>query len=284
MEILLSILIVTRNRPDSLERTLLSLTSQDYKPFEVIISDDSDIEELIESNKRLAHKYGVGYITGPRNGLYANRNHVAKKSRGTHFRTMDDDHEFPAMHFQECIKAIIESPDAILTIGEYFPSDYSRPLPAPVPGQLHPRGFSYKPQEMSMYYGISCGATIYPKEVVDRNILNSELYKFGILYLEYGARLSKLGYSIKHIQNTYVIHHYDEGKRSESSMKIINGARIFSMLMLSFEHKPTLINKFLTITELFKGWLKKEHTISMIRKASKNVSIYRTQKGSKYKI
>ncbi|MFM6022178.1 MAG: glycosyltransferase family 2 protein, partial [Dolichospermum sp.] len=42
--ILLSIALVTRNRPESLERCLKSLRSQNVQPFEVVISDDSDIE------------------------------------------------------------------------------------------------------------------------------------------------------------------------------------------------------------------------------------------------
>lgn len=269
MKVLLSVALVTRNRPKSLERTLESLSKQNPQPFEVAISDDSDSEFMIASNKELAHKYKCKYISGPQRGLYTNRNFVAKHCTGTHFRTMDDDHEFPENHIKACIEAIKTDENAIWTIGEYYPTDKERPIPAPIPGQLHPRGFSYAPKDMSQYYGISCGASIYPRSVIDDNILNLESYMFGNLYLEYGARLSNNGYSIKFLDSTYVLHHYDENNRSISSMKIINSAKIFSMYMLSFYHKKTLKNKFLTIAEIIKGIIAREYSLSLIVNAFK---------------
>lgn len=248
----LSIAIVTRNRTDSLERTLTSLAKQKIKPFEIIISDDSDKETEIKSNRSLAEKFGCQYIRGPQKGLYANRNFVAKHCNGTHIRTMDDDHEFPENHLEACIAAIEKDNQTIWTIGEYYPWDKERPLPAPIPGQLHPRGFSYTPKVLDKYYGISCGASIYPRTVIDNNVLNLEIYKFGILYLEYGARLLKKGFRIHPLHTTYVIHNYDENNRSESSKQIINSARVFAMLMLSFYHQKSLRNQFLTVIQLAK--------------------------------
>src|SRR4051812_34264064 len=100
-DILLSIALVTRNRPKSLERTLQSLRIQKIWPHEVVISDDSDIEAAIKQNKRLALLYACKYIKGPGRGLYANRNFAAKHCSGTHIRTMDDDHEFPENHLTD---------------------------------------------------------------------------------------------------------------------------------------------------------------------------------------
>src|SRR3954454_3566516 len=97
----LSVALVTRNRPDSLRRTLESLKQQSLQPYEVIISDDSDNETLIAVNNELAQKYSCRYIKGPGKGLYANRNFVARHCSGTHIRTMDDDHEFPENHLVE---------------------------------------------------------------------------------------------------------------------------------------------------------------------------------------
>jgi glycosyltransferase involved in cell wall biosynthesis len=190
----LSIAIVTRNRPESLQRALESLSNQNTQAFEIVISDDSNLEEMIAANKELASAYGAKHILGPQNGLYANRNFVARNCSGTHFRTMDDDHEFPDNHIKICLEAIEQDPYAIWTIGEYCPPDENRSLPAPIPGQLHPMGYSYSPADMTTYFGISCGATIYPKKVVEKNVLNLETYMFGILYLEYGSRLYNKGY------------------------------------------------------------------------------------------
>src|SRR6266436_1047865 len=99
-EISLSVALVTRNRPASLERTLRSLQPQRAPLLEIIISDDSTSEHAIEV-KQLAQNYNCQYLRGPQRGLYANRNHVARACRGTHIRTMDDDHEFPADHFEK---------------------------------------------------------------------------------------------------------------------------------------------------------------------------------------
>ena len=46
---LLSVALVTRNRPGSLQRALASLRSQNIQPFEAIVSDDPDEEFVSEA-------------------------------------------------------------------------------------------------------------------------------------------------------------------------------------------------------------------------------------------
>jgi glycosyltransferase involved in cell wall biosynthesis len=267
MQYLISIAIVTRNRPDSLERTLESLSKQSVQPFEIIISDDSNSNDFIELNKEIADKFKCKYISGPQKGLYANRNFVAKNCTGTHIRTMDDDHEFPVDHFKVCLEAVKAEPDTIWTIGEYNPTSTEMSLPGPVPGQLHARGYSYTPANMEDYFGISCGASIYPRKVIDDGVLNVEIFKFGIVYLEYGARLANKKFKIKHLSNTYIIHHYDSENRSVSSMEIINGAQVFSMFMLSFHHKRSFKNIMLTTGEIIKGIMLKKYSLKLVKSA-----------------
>lgn len=93
-EIRLSVALVTRNRVGSLRLTLRSLQQQETPPYEVIVSDDSDNESAAQTQE-LVQEFGFVYLRGPQRGLYANRNHVALACKGTHIRTMDDDHEFP---------------------------------------------------------------------------------------------------------------------------------------------------------------------------------------------
>ena len=97
----LSVALVTRNRPDSLQRTLRSLRAQDLQPFEVVVSDDSE-PALAGATRDVALEHGCRYLTGPQRGLYANRNAAALACQGTHVRTMDDDHEFPGGHAAAC--------------------------------------------------------------------------------------------------------------------------------------------------------------------------------------
>lgn len=270
--ILLSIAIVTRNRPDSLERTLKSLSLQRPLPYEVIISDDSNSEEMIRQNKEVVGKYGYKHIVGLMKGLYVNRNFVAKQCTGTHIRTMDDDHEFPERHMQACMDAITSNPEIIWTIGEYHPWDKQRPIPVMerIPGQLDPRGFAYAPKDMNNYYGISCGASIYPRSVITRKIMNLETYNFGMLFLEYGVRLHKNGFKIRHLNTTYVLHHAEQNDATMVSSQIIMSAKLFCMFMFSFKHYPTIKNKLLTINQILREVLSKNCSFKLVGDAYRN--------------
>lgn len=273
--ITLSIALVTRNRPESLQIVLESISKQNVQLHEIVISDDSNDDESIRQNKVLADKYRCKYNSGPQRGLYCNRNFVAKLCTGSHIRTMDDDHEFPENHFIKCLEAINEEPEVIWTIGEYLQKHINRPLPSPIAGQLHPRGFSYLPNDMNEYYGISCGGTIYPREVIESENLNSEFYYFGIIYLEYGARLKKLGYTIKSLRSTYLIHNDQQTTATILTKQIINEAKIFAILCFSFSHQPTLKNKFLTVAQITLDFVTNKMSIKTFLSAVSNYKIFR---------
>src|SRR4051794_15374802 len=183
----ISVAVVTRNRPDSLERTLRSLRAQDRQPFEVLVSDDSDTTHAGDS-RAVAERYGCRYLVGPRRGLYANRNAVAAACAGTHIRTMDDDHEFPEDHWSACEQAVRRDPKAVWIIGETVPSEGLLETDR-CPGELHPRGFSVTPKDPDDTWAISDGASIYPAEIFRSGLRFSESFKFGASYLEFGSRL-----------------------------------------------------------------------------------------------
>ncbi|MFN3588948.1 MAG: glycosyltransferase [Spirosomataceae bacterium] len=256
----LSIAIVTRNRSVSLMRLLKNLSEQEgyIDLCEVLISDDSNIQSEIQSNKIIAEGFGAKYYSGPQNGLYANRNFVANKVKGTHFRTMDDDHLFPKNHLLECLKAIENEPNTIWTIGEYGYNEnigVSKELEDkkdghPIAGQLHPRGYSYVPNSLDDYYGVSCGATIYPRVVVDNQDMNTEKFRFGKSYLEYGARLKYKGYKIKPLLSTFVYHEMLETHGDIYNVDVIKSS-IYATYMLSFVYQPSLKNKFYFFMQMF---------------------------------
>ena len=247
----LSVALVTRNRPVSLERTLKSLRGQSVQPWEAIVSDDSE-EAQAREMERIALAYDCRYLRGPGRGLYANRNHAALACSGTHIRTMDDDHEFPDAHFAECRKALDDDPGSIWIIGEYYPDTKDRRAPPPCPAQLHPRGFSSAPEDPDRCWAISDGASIYPRIVFDRGIRYVERFKFGAAYLELGSRLYWLGYRIRQLRTTYVIHHFDPLARSFADPKDEMSSRFFAMLCHAYTYQPTLTNKLLCALELAK--------------------------------
>jgi glycosyltransferase involved in cell wall biosynthesis len=246
----LSVALVTRNRLASLERTLRSLRGQSVQPFEVVLSDDSD-EVQSDAVAHIAHDYGCKYVRGPQRGLYANRNHVAQACVGTHIRTMDDDHEFPEAHFEKCIGALEQDAESVWIIGEHNAgSAYF--VPPPCPGELTPRGFSATPPDPQNCWAISDGASIYPRTIFDREIRYVEAFKFGASYLEFGSRLRWLGYRIRQLLTTFVIHQFDWATRSFSDSESDMASRFFAMQCHSHVYQPNLSNKLLSGFEIVK--------------------------------
>jgi glycosyltransferase involved in cell wall biosynthesis len=247
-EIRLSVALVTRNRPESLAGTLRSLRAQDVQPFEVVVSDDSDPEHL-DASRAVALEHGARHTLGPRRGLYANRNAVAALCTGTHVRTMDDDHEFPLGHLAACMRAVARRPDTIWIIGECLPGEEASAKPWVCPGQLHPRGHAVTPPPGTSIWAIADGASIYPRGVFERGLRFSESFPFGAAYLEWGSRLHWLGYDIRHLDETFVIHHLDLNARSFQNVRCNAGSRLFAGLCHSFIYQPSLRNRALTLME-----------------------------------
>ena len=250
----ISVALVTRNRPDSLERTLQSLRAQSVQPFEVVISDDSDEARAAET-RELAVKYGCRYTRGPQRGLYANRNHAARACQGTHIRAMDDDHTFQAGHFARCLEEAATEPAAVWLVSEYIPADEKPGEMPQCPPQLHPRGFSTVPPDPQNCWSIADGSTIYPRAIFDSGIHFEEAFKFGASYLEFGSLLYHLGYHIRSLQGTYLIHHYIAGGRSYANEEMEQGSCFFAMFCHSFLYQPTLRNRVLTCLEVGKQML-----------------------------
>jgi len=270
----LSIALVTRNRPSSLERTLTSLRNQDVHPWETIISDDSDGEHL-EHVRQLAADFQCRYVSGPHQGLYANRNHAALACKGTHIRTVDDDHEFPPGHLSECLTAIERDADAVWIIGEFLPGQDRANKSAECPGQLGARGFSVPPSNPDDCWAISDGASIYPRKIFDSGLRFAEAFRFGAPYLEFGSRLHFFGYRIRHLRSTYVIHHFDPASRSLVDPQEELAAEMFAMLCHSFIYQPRLKNKVLTVSQILLMMIRRGG--SALRALGKAVPEYQRQ-------
>jgi len=272
----LSVALVTRNRPWSLARTLTSLRKQAVQPWEVIISDDSDPNQATEV-QRIAAAYQCQYIHGPRRGLYANRNHVALGCQGSHIRSMDDDHEFPEGHIAECLAAIKRDAEAVWIIGEFMPDCVSESAVPECPGQIHPRGFSLAPPDPDDCWALADGATIYPRSIFDRGLRFAEAFPFGAPYLEFGSRLHFLGYRVRQLRSTYVIHHYEASKRSLADPEAELASAFYAMLCHSFIYQPSLKNKLLSVLQI--GWMTLRRRTSALLAFRKALPEYRKQAG-----
>jgi glycosyltransferase involved in cell wall biosynthesis len=202
----LSVALVACNRPESLERGLASLRSQSIQPFEIIVSDDSGREHA-DRIRQLAAEYGGIYRSGPHRGLYANRNFAAQQCRGTHIRTMDDDHILQFDHFSRCIDAVKSDPSSIWTVGEMGFLDGVVVGVAENANQLGPAGVGEKIEDRNNNWGIADGSTTYPREVFDRGFKMVEEFGFGSSYLEFGAYLYKNGWRCRCIPDAQVKHY-----------------------------------------------------------------------------
>lgn len=244
----ISLALVTRNRPGSLRRALHSLRAQSVQPFEVVVSDDSSNSRFQEASKSLAVNFDCRYVRGPQRGLYANRNHAALACRGSHIRTMDDDHTFPEEHFDVVERWVKNHPQDVLVIGEFNPKQLPVAPPPPIPGQLHPRGYSISPRRLADYYGISCGGSVYPRSIFDSGYRFEESFLFGSSYLEFGSLLKSKGYTMRFIDDTFLIHHFEHADLRRDH--ITTPSLICTIICHSWAYQPSLSARILSVFQL----------------------------------
>ena len=230
----LSVALVTRNRPESLQRCLASLRAQDSQPFEVVVSDDSDPSSA-PATREIARRFGCRYVPGPRRGLYANRNAAALQCVGTHVRTMDDDHTFPSGHFSLCQAALQRDPCAIWTTGETCYIDGQLYVQTATALQLHPSGVGTPVSDPDDNWAIADGSTIYPREIFTRGLRMVEAFGFGSSYLEFGAYLYRRGYRSRCLPGAKVEHHADLNTVRRSSHE----ACLYASLCYTLYFKPS---------------------------------------------
>ncbi|WP_183959133.1 glycosyltransferase family 2 protein [Salinibacter ruber] len=268
----LSVALVTRNRPESLGRTLQSLRAQRVQPFEVVVSDDSD-PKYVDEVQRVAERYDCRYVEGPKKGLYPNRNRAAQACRGTHIRTMDDDHEFPEGHIEACLEAIRSDPEAVWVIGE---KNYSTGLDSAAiagPGEIHPRGHTVIPEDDQHSKAIADGSAIFPNKVFSEEGGYREKPWAGYLYLELGSRLKSRGLRIREVKDTHVLHK-DENKRGVGGNNNVRGvdsiekrSLYYTIVMDSFVYHPSISSMVNCLGRIVVDTIKRPRRLFDARKA-----------------
>lgn len=225
--------LVTRNRPDSLRRCLESLRAQSAQPFEVIVSDDSDDAETAATQK-VAAEFKCRRVAGPRRGLYANRNFAAAQCAGTHVRTMDDDHTFPAGHFALCLDEVRSDPRAVWTTGEtgFIEGKFHDRLDTAA--QLQPSGVGGPVDDPDDNWAIADGSTTYPAEIFKRGLWMVEDFNYGAGYLEFGAYLYRHGFRSRCARGALVEHHAEPATLSRDNA----ASRLFASLCYNVYFRP----------------------------------------------
>ena len=125
---LVSIIIPTYKRPDTLDRAINSVLNQTYKNIEVIVVDDNNPDT--EARSKTEHIMSV-YADNPRvryikheknkNGSAA-RNTGARYSQAKYVAFLDDDDEFFPEKIEAQVKRLEELPDEYAVCYRRWPS------------------------------------------------------------------------------------------------------------------------------------------------------------------
>ncbi|MGK2878245.1 MAG: glycosyltransferase family 2 protein [Solirubrobacterales bacterium] len=86
-----SVVVCTRERPESLARTLASLRNLEYPNFEVVVVDNAPLSNATERAVRECGDDRVRYVTEPRKGLSRARNRGVSEAEGELIAFTDDD-------------------------------------------------------------------------------------------------------------------------------------------------------------------------------------------------
>lgn len=205
LDIRLSVALVTRNRPESLEWCLKSWRNQTVSPFEIVVSDDSD-EVHAPQIEQLAKQYNCIYTRGPRRGLYANRNHASLTCQGTHILSGDDDHTHPIDYVEKILEVLETDPKRVWIFPE---RSYDQPnAPLVCPTELHRSGCGIEPKDPLNCSAIADGSSVYPRQIFEQGLRYDETYTFGPLWYLWGKVLRKHGWKISFSKATFLWHYY----------------------------------------------------------------------------
>ncbi|MFF2094271.1 glycosyltransferase family 2 protein [Paenibacillus sp. NPDC058174] len=204
MSIQLSICICTRNRPEDLEKALISIEQSSMPAFETIVSDDSTD---FRTRDLVAAKFPQAvYIEGPRKGLGPNRNHVLQRAEGTHLLFMDDDMELGT----ECIERLnsrldqVEAArrDKVILTGIEYGRDNDK---------VYPKDQSFLGYQTKLYdrtEGLNTlviGSAIFPCELF-QTVLFDEQLVYGYDEVDISTRAVKSGYEIILCEQAFITH------------------------------------------------------------------------------
>ena len=122
MAIYISICIPAYKRIDYLKRLLLSIEQQNYKNFEVIISDDSDDDTVYNYLQSLINLSQIQYFKNSTSlGTPANWNAAISKAKGDWIKIMHDDDWFSTKDsLQKFVDATLQGPKFIYSAYSNF--------------------------------------------------------------------------------------------------------------------------------------------------------------------
>lgn len=108
---LASVVVPTRNRPGPLERCLVALRAQLYKPLEVVVVDDGS--EVGVEVAKVVSAHGARLVRGPGRGPAAARNLGVREASGDFLCFTDDDCEPEPQWVDSLVRRLRSGADAV---------------------------------------------------------------------------------------------------------------------------------------------------------------------------
>ncbi len=191
--------IVTRNRPELLKRTILSLRQSQYPISRIVVSDDStdDATALMLS----AEFPNVVWTEGPRRGRSANRNNAIRAAASEYVVVSDDDVLMDPHFVANAMAKASTSPD-----GMYFTAT-GEDGKIIVPLAMSFLGFWTKPYAPGQpYTTANSHCFIVSKSVAERVAFDEIMDKYGTEEADFAYRVAAAGFPIHCIEGCVNMH------------------------------------------------------------------------------
>jgi GT2 family glycosyltransferase len=224
----LSIVVPTKNRPDSLRRLLQSLQRQDYQPCEVIVVDDASDPAVSALNGVSVIRREVSRGPGPA------RNDGIAVSHGAIIAGFDDDCEITDWGLLVRAAEILERNPRCGAVAFTQTDARDRPWGAQVTGSASP---CYAPH----FFGFGYLLRTYAIRQVGGFVLDYYYEE-----VELSLRLWDAGWSIIHDPQLAVVHHHDWRERdwTELSRKILRNTILSAFLRYPAWLVPVVVSQY----------------------------------------
>jgi len=116
----ITVVICTRDQPESLRTCLASVLAQRYPRFEVLVVDNAPTSDATE---QVAREHGVRYVREPRPGLSHARNTALGTAPDTILAWLDDDETADEHWLAELARGFAEHPAAGVVTGAVVPAE-----------------------------------------------------------------------------------------------------------------------------------------------------------------
>ncbi|MDY0348807.1 MAG: glycosyltransferase [Tenuifilaceae bacterium] len=125
---LISVIIPCYNHAQYVERSILSVLNQSYRPIELIVIDDGSSDASISVVEKLADKYDFMFIKQKNQGVCKTLNRgIQEFSKGDYIALLASDDYWHSDKIQEQISALSQNPDSEFCFTQAFEFEDSAP-------------------------------------------------------------------------------------------------------------------------------------------------------------